>query len=335
MDGVCLREEDIGAARVSLEFAKQVLRQEAGAISALAETLGEPFEQAVQWVLECRGRVITCGVGKSGHIARKTAGTLSSTGTPSLFLHAAEAVHGDLGIVAADDVVLLYTHSGETDEIVRLFPSLRALGARTILITGREESSAAREADLVLDTCVTEEACPNNLAPTTSTTVMLALSDALALAVMDRRNFTKDDYARLHPGGMLGKRLLLTVRDAMRKGADIALVSPETFVLDVMRAITRAGAGSAAVVDGEQKLLGFITEGDVRRHFMNSADPMRGTAREMMTREPKTIEPNLLAIEAFEFFQNVKPSIAEVPVLENERVIGVLMLKDLLRSGIV
>src|SRR5256885_1712506 len=216
MDSILVRQENSGSASMSLEFAKQVLAQEACAIEALADSLDDSFAQAVEWLLACKGRVITCGVGKSGHVARKTSGTLSSTGTPSLFLHAAEAIHGDLGMVAEGDVALLYTHSGETDEIVRLFPSLRALGARTILITGRAQSSAGRQADLVLSTGVTIEACPNNLAPTTSTTVMLALSDALALAVMDRRKFTKEDYAKLHPGGMLGKRLLLSVRDVMR-----------------------------------------------------------------------------------------------------------------------
>jgi len=320
---------------MSLEFAKQVLEQEAKALAALADSLDESFAQAVDWLLDCKGHVITCGVGKSGHVARKTAGTLSSTGTPSLFLHAAEAIHGDLGMVAEGDVVLLYTHSGETDEIVRLFPSLRSLGARTILITGRKKSSAGRQADLVLCTGVTEEACPNNLAPTTSTTVMLALSDALALAVMDRRKFTKDDYARLHPGGVLGRRLLLTVRDVMRSGEDMALVSPDTSILEVNAAITKAGAGSAAVVGKNQELLGFITDGDVRRHFTNSSDPQQGTASELMTKNPTVIEPDLLAIEALEFFQNTPHPHGEMPVLENGRVIGVLMLKDLLRTGIV
>jgi len=320
---------------MSLEFAKQVLQQEAKALAALADSLDESFAQAVDWLLDCKGRVITCGVGKSGHVARKTAGTLSSTGTPSLFLHAAEAIHGDLGMVAEGDVVLLYTHSGETDEIVRLFPSLRSLGARTILITGRKKSSAGRQADLVLCTGVTEEACPNNLAPTTSTTVMLALSDALALAVMDRRKFTKDDYARLHPGGILGRRLLLTVRDVMRSGEDMALVSPNTSILEVNAAITKAGAGSAAVLGEGQELLGFITDGDVRRHFTNSSDPQQGTASELMTKNPTVIEPDLLAIEALEFFQNTPHPHGEMPVLENGRVIGVLMLKDLLRTGIV
>ncbi len=227
---------------MSLEFGRKVLNQEADALRHLAEKLDGAFTDAAEMLLACEGRVVTCGVGKSGHVARKAAGTFSSTGTPSLFLHASEAFHGDLGMVAAQDVVVLYTHSGETDEIVRLFPSIRAQGASTILITGRPNSSAGRAADLCLNTHVAEEACPNNLAPTTSTTAMLALSDALALAVMEMREFTQEDYAKLHPGGTLGKRLLLTVKDVMRAGSDVAVVPPTASVLEVMKAITKAGA---------------------------------------------------------------------------------------------
>ena len=186
---------------MSIDSGRRVLQHESAALARLAEQLDDSFVFAVEAVLSCQGRVICCGVGKSGHIARKTAGTFSSTGTPSQFLHAAEAVHGDLGGVQAGDVVLLYSHSGETDEIVRLYPSIRSLGARTILMTGRPNSSAGRLADLILDTGVKEEACSNNLAPTSSTTAMLALSDALAIAVMDRRGFTHEDFARFHPSG--------------------------------------------------------------------------------------------------------------------------------------
>lgn len=321
---------------MSLESGRRVLRQEAAALEVCAAALDERFETAVEAILACSGRVVTCGVGKSGHIARKTAGTLSSTGSPSLFLHAAEAVHGDLGSVTDRDVVLLYSHSGETDEIVRLFPSLRDQGAKTILITGRANSSAGRLADLVLDTRVTEEACPNDLAPTTSTTVMLALSDALAIAVMERRGFGKAEFARFHPMGSLGKRLLLRVRDVMRKEDDLALVSPETPYLEVSRAITRAGAGAACVVDGEGRLLGLITDGDLRRHLQNSNGDVTETAASLKTSGVSTIEPELLAVEALEVFQNHPHPIGEMPVLGGDgRVLGILMLKDLLRSGIV
>jgi len=319
---------------MSLESGRRALLQEAEAIRLCAERLGEPFAAAVEMMLACTGRVITCGVGKSGHIARKTAGTLSSTGTPSLFLHAAEAVHGDLGMVTAGDVVVLYSHSGETDELVRLFPSLRAIGARTILLTGRPNSSAGRLADLVLDTCVTEEACPNNLAPTTSTTVMLALSDALAVSVMERRGFTRADFARFHPSGALGKRLLLTVADVMRPSSEIAVVGPEEPMREVIRAMTLAHVGAACVVvDGA--LRGIVSEGDLRRHLLQDTSPMDAPAAEIMNPNAATIDPDLLAIEALEAFQNYPVKIGEMPVVADGRLVGLLVLKDLLRSGIV
>lgn len=320
---------------MSIDTGRRVLLEEADAIRALAEKLSEEFVEAVRWMLACSGRVITCGVGKSGHIARKTAGTLSSTGTPSLFLHAAEAVHGDLGMVTAGDIVLMYTHSGETDELVRLFPSIRAIGAKSILITGRPESSAGREADLVLSTHVESEACPNNLAPTTSTTAMLALSDALAVAVMTERNFGREDFARFHPSGALGKRLLLRVSDVMRRAEETALVPPSARALDVMRAMTEEGVGAACVVGPNQQLIGLISEGNLRRFMLERPDPFAGVAREMMNADPLTIEPDLLAVEALEVFQNFPVRIGEIPVVANGQVLGLLVLKDLLRSGIV
>jgi arabinose-5-phosphate isomerase len=320
---------------MSRKIGREVLEQEAEAIRALGQKLDERFDRAVEWLATCEGRSITCGVGKSGHIARKTSGTLSSTGTPSLFLHAAEAVHGDLGMVTAKDVVILYSHSGETDEIVRLFPPIRAIGAKTILITGRAESSAGREADLILDTLVCREACPNNLAPTTSTTTMLALSDALAVAVMTARGFGRDDFARFHPSGSLGRRLLLRVSDVMRKDNEIALVETATPVMDVMRAITRAGVGAAMVVDARGRLEGFLSDGDLRRHLLSDREFLNSTAGEIMSKSVTTIEADLLAVEALEAFQNLPKKIGEMPVLQEECVVGLLMLKDLLRSGIL
>lgn len=313
----------------------QVLREEAAAIHSASERNDISYETAISWIFSCEGRVITCGVGKSGHIARKTAGTLSSTGTPSLFLHAAEAVHGDLGMITKGDIVLLYSHSGETDEIVQLFSSIHSLGARTILITGRSESSAGRLAHLVLDTGVTQEACPNNLAPTTSTTVMLALSDALAVAVMEKRNFKKEDFAKFHPSGALGKRLLLTVADVMRTGSDNSIVSTALPILDVLQAMTKAGAGAACVVENE-KMVGIISDGDIRRHFLASSAPMSAVAKDIMSTKFSTIAPELLAVDALENFQNNPKKIGEMPVLNpNGAPIGMLTLKDLLRSGIV
>ncbi len=325
---------------MSLDSARRVLTQEAEAILRLAERL-DGVEEAVSAILACKGRVITCGVGKSGHIARKTAGTLSSTGTPSLFLHAAEAVHGDLGMVTGEDIVLMYTHSGETDELVRLFPSLRAIGARSILITGRKDSSAGREADMVLDTGVTDEACPNNLAPTTSTTVMLALSDALAVAVMERRGFSKEDFAKFHPSGTLGRRLLLRVSDVMRGLGDIAVVKSSDDVLAISQGITQAGVGAACVVENG-RLVGFISDGDLRRHLQQTGGDVHATAQALMSLGVSTIEPGLLAVEALEIFQNLpkKPNqktagIGEMPVVGDGKLLGLLMLKDLVRSGIL
>lgn len=320
---------------MSLDRIQRVLVEESTAISQLAQRLDSLYGTAVDWMASCKGRVITCGIGKSGHIARKTAGTLSSTGTPSLFLHAAEAVHGDLGMITAEDIVLMYTYSGETDELVRLFPAINSIGARTILITGRKESSAARAAGLVLDVAVDQEACPNNLAPTTSTTVMLALSDALALAVMERKGFTSEDFAKFHPSGALGKRLLLTVRDVMRSGSDLAVVKERDPVHLVMQAITNAGAGAACVVDAEGRLIGFISDGDLRRHFLGDDPSIESPAYRLMTENVATIGPELLAIEALEAFQAMPKKIGEMPVVENGKVVGILMLKDLLRSGIV
>jgi arabinose-5-phosphate isomerase len=315
-----------------MEIGKRVLRQEAAAMLHCADVLDQTFDRAAELILTISGRVITCGLGKSGHIARKTAGTLSSTGTPSLFLHAAEAVHGDLGMVTANDIVLMYSQSGETDELVRLFPSFRSIGAATILITGRPESSAGRLADLVLDTRVDEEACPNNLAPTTSTTVMLALSDALAVAVMEQRGFGREDFARYHPSGTLGKRLLLRVEDVMRSQAEIAIVQMDSPILEVMRSITQAGVGAAIVV-ADGRIAGFITEGDLRRQIVQSG--LTAVAGEFMNPHPSTISPSMMAVEALEMFQNFPRPIGEMPVVEDQRVVGLLMLKDLLRTGIV
>ena len=319
----------------SESIGREALRHEANAILAMADALGATFIQAVDLISAGKGRAITCGIGKSGHIARKTAGTFSSTGTPSLFLHAAEAVHGDLGMVTANDVVVLYTHSGETEEIVKLFAPIASIGARTILITGRPESTAGRLADVVLDTGVADEACPNNLAPTTSTTAMIALSDALAIAVMVRRGFTREDFARFHPSGSLGKRLLLRVSDVMRPAREIAVVSPETPFLEILKAITKAGVGAACVCDPEGRLLGFISDGDCRRFMLREDFDMAAPGSKIMNPCDYSIEPTLMAVDALEYFQQLERKIGEMPVLQGDRLVGLLMLKDLLRSGIV
>lgn len=313
----------------------RVLREEAEALLAKSASVEAEFALMVEWILGCRGRLVTCGIGKSGHIAAKAAATFASTGTPSFFLHAAEAVHGDLGMVTAQDVVLAYTYSGETDEVVRLFTSFRAIGARSAVMTGRRDSSAARAADLVLDVSVEREACPNNLAPTTSTTLMLAMSDALAVAAMEERGFGREDFAKFHPAGALGKRLLLTVQDVMRQGEDLALTRPETPIADLMRAITSAGAGGACVVGAKGELLGFVSDGDLRRWVVAGHPVGTGSAKDLMSSGGPTCEPGMLAIDALESFQNYPKKIGEMPVVEDGRVVGLLVLKDLLRSGIV
>jgi len=317
-----------------IEGGRSVVMQESAALARMASGLGPSFQTAAEWILGAAGRVITCGVGKSGHMARKAAGTFSSTGTPSFFLHASEAVHGDLGMVTPADIVLLYSQSGETDEVVRLFPSIRDQGAKTILITGRETSSGAREADLVLNTGVTEEACPHNLAPTTSAIAMSAMSDALAVAVMEARGFSRDDFARFHPSGALGKRLLLRVSDVMRPVGEIAVVAPDTDVLAVIREMTRASVGVACVVENGA-YRGLISEGDLRRHLLAHTEKLTGTASDMVNPGAATTVSDLLAVEALEAFQNHPKKIGEMPVVADGALLGLLVLKDLLRAGIV
>jgi len=319
---------------MSLDAIRGVLEQEASAIQALASRLDEPYAMAVDWIVACQGRVATCGIGKSGRIAEKMSATLASTGTPSFFLHAAEAVHGDLGMIAAGDVVIAYSYSGETDEIVRLFPSFSNQGARTILLTGNPESSAGRQADLVLNVRVESEACPNNLAPTTSTTVMLAVSDALAVAAMRSRGFGKDEFAKFHPAGALGKRLLLRVADVMRPSNEIATVALGDPALTVIREMTGAHVGAACVVD-DDRLLGLVSESDLRRNLLDRPNPLTTPAEAMMNPKPTTVSPDLLAMEALEVFQNFPVKIGELPVTQDGRLVGLLVLKDLLRSGIV
>jgi arabinose-5-phosphate isomerase len=318
-----------------LDSMRETLLQEAEGIQRLSRQLGTDYENAAKLLLNCQGRVVTCGIGKAGDIAKKFSSTLSSTGTPSFFLHPADAVHGDLGMLRPEDVVVLISNSGETEEVLRLFSPLRQIGVKTVLITGRSGSTAARESDIVLDIAVEKEACPHDLAPTTSTTVMLALGDALAISVMKARQFSKEDYALVHPSGSLGRRLLLRVRDAMRKDADLALVGPETPFLDVLATITKAGAGAACVVDSEGKLLGLVADGDIRRRLLaERAGALDDTAQELMTANPTTISADALAVECLEAFENHPKKIGEMPVLEDGKAVGLVMLKDLIRLGL-
>lgn len=317
-----------------LDRAKEVLTTEAEAILAVRDRLDESFTSAVQLIVNCEGRVVVTGMGKSGSISRKIAGTLASTGSPALFLHPAEGVHGDLGMVTSKDVVIALSNSGETEELIAILPVLKRIGTKLIALVGRKESTLAKASDVVLDVSVEREACPLGLAPTASTTAMLALGDALALAAMEVREFTKQDYAMFHPGGALGRRLTLRVRDVMRTDDRMAVVHQDDLVRDVLFAITRAGAGAAVVTDNDGKLIGIITDGDVRRHLLKDEQTLHKCARDIMTANPRVIGPDQLAAEGLGVLEALK--IGELPVLDDDgKPIGMLMMKDLFRAGIL
>ncbi|HIE08871.1 MAG TPA: KpsF/GutQ family sugar-phosphate isomerase [Armatimonadetes bacterium] len=319
----------------AFERALEVLRAEAEAVSRLAERLDrEEFERAVSLILNCKGRVVVTGIGKSGAIGRKIAATFASTGTPSLFLHPAEGVHGDLGMVTEEDVVLALSHSGETEEVLGILPVLKRIGARIIALTGRANSTLAKQADIVLLVEVDREACPLNLTPTSSTTAMLALGDALAIAVMSQKRFTKEDFAKFHPGGTLGRRLLLRVRDIMRTGDRMAVIGEEMAVREALFAITKAQAGATHVVDRRGRLVGIVTDGDLRRAIMRDEKVLSRPVREIMTKNPITIGPDRLAAEALRLMR--ERQIDDLPVVDEEgRPVGMLDVQDLLSAGLV
>jgi arabinose-5-phosphate isomerase len=314
----------------SVDIARRVLQTEAAAIIGLVDRLDDRFELAVRLLYECRGRVILTGMGKSGLVCRKIAATLASTGTPAFFLHPAEAIHGDLGVVQQADVVVALSYSGETDELIRLLETIRRLGASLIALTGAPGSTLAQAADVALDCRVSEEACPLNLVPTASTTSSLAVGDALAIALLVRKGFRQEDFASLHPGGKLGKRLM-RVEALMRTGAKRPMVSPATPMRDVIYEMSRKGLGMTCVVDEQDRLLGIITDGDLRRHMMASPDILASTAELLMTRQPVTIERSLLAVQALSVLEERKIT-ALVVVAEDRRVEGVLHLHDLWRT---
>jgi arabinose-5-phosphate isomerase len=319
-----------------LDRARAVLEQEAKAIRALSDRLDNRFLQAVDRLLHCKGRVITTGVGKAGAIARKAAATLASTGTPALYLHPAEGVHGDLGVVTADDVVLALSYSGESDEVVRLLPTIRRIGACVVAMVGNASSTLANGAQVVLEVPVEGEACPLGLAPTTSVIAMLALCDALAICVMEARGFTKEEFALYHPAGALGRRLTLRVADVMRTGDRMVVITGDTPLHDTLFSISKARAGCAFVVDAEGKLVGIVTDGDIRRALLRDEYALRHATRDAMTPDPLAIVGNPLAVEALAILEDSPRQPGEAPVVDAEgRPIGLIMLKDLLRAGIV
>ncbi len=319
-----------------LDRARAVIEAESAAIAALADRLDDRFAGAVDRLLTCKGRVVTTGVGKAGAVARKLAATLASTGTPALYLHPAEGVHGDLGVVTPDDIIIALSYSGESDEVVRLLPTLDRIGAFLIVFVGNPKSSLAAAADVVLDVSVAEEACPLGLAPTTSIAAMLALGDALAMATMEARGFTREDFAVYHPAGALGRRLTLRVSDVMRSGDQLAVAPVRCQLRDAIVAIQKAGAGAVCLVDEEGKLAGVITDGDVRRAILTDDHALARPACEIMSRDPFVIAGNPLAAEALTLIEELQRKIGDAPVVDADgRPMGMLMLKDLVRAGIV
>ncbi|MFA5362285.1 MAG: KpsF/GutQ family sugar-phosphate isomerase [Candidatus Omnitrophota bacterium] len=317
-----------------LERAKEVLDIEAQAILALKPRISDNFLRTLDLLAKTKGRVVVCGMGKTGIIARKFSATLASTGTPSLFLHSAEAVHGDLGRVVADDSVVIISTSGNSEELRQLLPLVKKIGSGIVGMTANSDSILARHSDIVLDVSVKKEACPLGLAPTASTTAILAMTDALAVCLLELKGFDKKDFAFFHPGGALGKRLLLKVEDLMRTGKDNAVVSGDKTVSEVLLAITRSRAGSAAIVDAGGRLTGIFTDGDLRRHIESDPDLLRRKVREVMTKDPLVITADKLAAEAMHVLQEKK--IDEVPVVDkNRRPIGLLDVQDLLKAGLV
>ena len=317
---------------MTLSVARQVLETEAEAIRRLVDMVGVEFERAVDLILACRGRVVWSGMGKSGIICRKLAATMASTGTPALFLHPAEAIHGDLGMVTGDDLVIAVSNSGSTEELIRLVEVIKRLGIPLVALTSNPESELARVADVHLDLGVRREACPLNLAPTASTTATLALGDALAVAVSVRKGFREEDFARLHPGGKLGKRFL-RVSELMHTGEQVPLVSPETPMKDVIYEMSRKGLGMTTVQDGEGRLLGVITDGDLRRLMERHADPLGLTAGEVMHPGGVTIAPDELATAALRILEERRITSLMVTG-DGGRVLGVLHLHDLWGVGL-
>lgn len=319
---------------MSLKRAKEVIAIEAEAIKALSGRIDKSFLTAVEIIAQCRGRVIISGMGKTGLIGRKMAATFSSTGTPAIFMHSAEAVHGDLGQVIRQDVLLVLSQSGETEETTRLLPLIKKIGAKIIAITGNPQSTLAKHSDVVLNVKVQKEGCPLGLAPMASTTATLVMGDALAACLIDRKEFRKEDFAFFHPGGSLGRRLLLKVEDIMRTGNRFAKVTGDRTVKDVLLEITKARCGSACVVNQKGKVIGIFTDGDLRRHLKEDSQLLTKKVKDVMTVKPTTIRFDKLAAEAFEILKEKR--IDELPVIDqNGKSAGLVDVQDLLKAGLV
>ncbi|MCQ2359080.1 MAG: KpsF/GutQ family sugar-phosphate isomerase [Phascolarctobacterium sp.] len=320
-----------------LQHAQDVLRLEAEAILELIPRVDDNFAQAIQMILECEGRTVITGMGKSGLIGAKMAATMASTGTPSFFLHPAEAIHGDLGMVTCHDVVIALSNSGETGEVLNILPSLRRIGAKIIAMVGNPASTLAKNADIILNVGVSKEACPLGLAPTSSTTAALAYGDAMALALLSKRNFTASQFAIFHPGGSLGRKLLLTVGNIMHKGDENPIVPEKTTVQEALFVITDKGLGAVSVVDENGKMCGVLTDGDIRRGLRKGVEFLSHSVTEIMTKAPKYITEDKLAAQALHLMESNKPKpITVLPVVDAEmKVIGLLHMTDLVRQGVV
>ena len=321
-------------AQRALQLARETFDIEANALLGLKARQGGSFARAAQAMLECRGRVVVMGMGKSGHVGRKIAATLASTGTPAMFVHAAEASHGDLGMVTQSDVVLAISNSGENDELTALVPALKRLGVMLVLMTGRSESRLAQHADLVISSAVDQEACPMNLAPTASTTAQMALGDALAVAVLDARGFREEDFARSHPGGALGRKLLIHVRDLMRSGDAVPCVRPDTTFTAMLREMTGKGLGFTAVVDADRGVCGIFTDGDLRRLIERGVDLRPLHAHHVMHPNPKLVRADSLAVEAAAVMEQHR--ITSVLVIDAQgALVGALNSNDLMRAKVI
>jgi arabinose-5-phosphate isomerase len=318
----------------ALALARQTFEIEAAAVLGLASRVGPEFANAVQAMLLCKGRVVVMGMGKSGHIGRKIAATLASTGTPAMFVHPGEASHGDLGMITAADVVLAISNSGESEELTAILPTLRRLQVVLVALTGGVQSALARHADLVLDTSVSQEACPLNLAPTASTTAQLAMGDALAVALLEARGFKPEDFARSHPGGSLGRKLLTLVADVMRQGDAVPAVRPDASLGELMREMSVKGLGASAVTDAQQRVLGIFTDGDLRRLIEKGVDLRAMRAADVMHASPRTLSASALAVDAVTLMEQHR--ITSVLVLDDAgRLCGALNTNDLMRAKVI
>ena len=323
-------------AQRAIALAQETLSIEAQALTTMAGRVGDEFVKATELILACTGRVVVTGMGKSGHVGRKITATLASTGTPAMFMHPAEASHGDLGMITAADVVLGISNSGESEELTAILPLIKRMGVPMIAMTGRRQSALGQHADVVLDTSVDKEACPHNLAPTASTTAQLAMGDALAVSLLDARGFKADDFARSHPGGALGRKLLTLVSDVMRSGADVPKVAPDANLMVLMKEISAKGLGACAIVDAQDRVVGIFTDGDLRRLIEQGThgDLRELTAADVMKAQPRTVRADALAVEAADLMESHR--VTSVLVVNAEgQLCGALNSNDLMRAKVI